>query len=108
MERMGVRIGVLEAMARADLDALLDGVAAAYRPGALEVLSVTDPAWRAALDQAEREAGAVLRELREADAALTRWRRALAALTQLWGRVAEARDLPDADVAAAPVLEEVA
>jgi hypothetical protein len=109
MRRIAERIGVLEAMARTDLDALLDRVASGYRPGALEAHSMVDPDWRGALDQAEREAGSVLRELRAADAALARWREALTELTRLWARVTEPGDRPEAaNGAEAPVLEEVA
>jgi hypothetical protein len=102
-------MGVLETMARTDLAALLDRVAAAYRPGALEACSAVDPEWREALERAEHEAGKALRELRAADAALARWRDALAELTRRWARVTGPGDRTEiADGTEVAVLEEVA
>ncbi len=79
--------GVLETLARADLDALVDDVRTRYRAGRLEVLSDRDPAWRAALDRAEQEVGGLYEALREADVTLTRWRRAVGELRRLWDRL---------------------
>jgi hypothetical protein len=108
MKRVEGPIGVLEALARAELDALLDRVAAVYRPGTLEALSVADPAWRASLDQAECEAGRILRELRSADAALRSWRGVLDELARGWERVTEPHTAPETDGAEMRMLEEVA
>lgn len=83
-------MGVLESMARIELDAVVRDVAGGYRPGALDALSAADPTWRMALDRAEREVGEAYEELRAAEAALVRWRRALAELTRLWARAGEA------------------
>lgn len=83
-------IGVLEGMARIELDALVRDAAARYRPGALDTLSATDPAWRMALDRAEREVGDAFEGLRAAEVALVRWQHALAELARLWARVGEA------------------
>ena len=69
--------GVLETLARADLDALLAEVSHAYRPGALEALSAVDPEWWGAVERAEREVGELYDELREADLTLARWRHAV-------------------------------
>ena len=79
--------GFLEIMVRADLDTLLDEIGRDYRAGALEAHTAADPAWRAALDQREREVGALYQTLGEADAAFLHWRRAVAELRSLWGRV---------------------
>jgi hypothetical protein len=97
-------MGVLEGVARGELETLLDRVAQDYRPGGLEAMSATDPAWRAALDRAEQEAGLVLAELRVADRTLLRWRATLAELARLWQRLDDAPAPEDA----APVLERVA
>jgi hypothetical protein len=78
------RTGILEAMARADLDALLGEVAAGYRAGTLDIVGARDPAWREELERAEREVGALFQALCEADAALVEWRRAVANLSRLW------------------------
>ena len=79
--------GVLETLARADLDALLEEVRGRYRPGALEELAARDPAWRAALDVKEEEVGRLYDDLRAADAAFARWRQAVGDLRRLWTRV---------------------
>jgi hypothetical protein len=79
--------GLLETMARRDLDALLTEVASGYRPGTLDTLDRADPEWRDALDRAEREVGALFLTLCEADQALADWRRAIAELSRLWRRV---------------------
>lgn len=97
------RSGLLQTMARADLDALLDAVGTGYRPGTIELLSATDPEWREALDRVERDAGALYQALCEADQTLARWRQAVAELYRLWARVHE---VPG--VAEELVLEEVA
>ena len=81
--------GFLESMARADLDTLLDAIGRDYQAGALEAHTAADLAWRAALDQCEREVGALYQTLCEADAAFLHWRRTVAELRSLWGRVHE-------------------
>jgi uncharacterized damage-inducible protein DinB len=81
---------MLEAIARADLDALLRDVAEGYRAGSLDVLAARDPAWRDELERAEREVGALFQALCEADAALVEWRRAVADLARVWRRVLDA------------------
>jgi hypothetical protein len=83
------RVGVLEVMARADLDAVLEGIERRYRPGALEALTAADPTWRLELDRIEQEVGGLYEALREADATVARWRRALAELSRVWARVGE-------------------
>lgn len=97
------RTGLLEAMARADLEALMAAVAIGYRPGALDVLAANDPEWSVALDRAEREVGALYEALQEADATLARWRQAVAELSRLWMRVREGPATVEV-----PALEEVA
>ncbi|MBI2468818.1 MAG: hypothetical protein HYV62_13555 [Candidatus Rokubacteria bacterium] len=97
------RVGFLEMMAHADLEALHEEMARRYAPGGLEALGAADPGWRAALDRAEREVGELYEALRQADATLVRWRRGLAELSRLWARAA-AVPVP----ADAPALEEVA
>jgi hypothetical protein len=97
-------MGVLEAVARGELEAVLDAAAQGYRPGGLEALSAADPAWRAALDRAEQEAGLVLAQLRAADRALLHWRATLAEVARLWQRLEDA-PVPEDE---APVLERVA
>ncbi len=97
------RTGLLETMARADLDALLEALGAAYRPGALAFLSASDPDWREALERTEREAGALYQALCEADTTLACWRQVVSELYRLWARV---HDVPG--TAEAPALEEVA
>lgn len=97
--------GFLETMAQADLDALVAAVGSGYRPGTLDGLTASDPAWHAALGRAEAEVGTLYEALREADATLARWRQAVAELYGLWTRVREAS--ADADSSALE-LEEVA
>jgi hypothetical protein len=95
--------GFLEAMARADLEAITAAVAQGYRGGSAERLAEHDPAWREALDRTEAEVGALFVALCEADATLLRWRRAVAELYRLWARLREV------SLEEAPrVLEEVA
>jgi hypothetical protein len=79
--------GVLETLARADLDALLEEVRGRYRPGSLETLAARDPEWREALDRTEEEIGRLYDDLRAADAAFGRWRQAVGELRRLWARV---------------------
>lgn len=81
--------GILETMARADLDALLDEVGREYRPGALEALASRDPEWRGALDRAEQEVGGLYEALREADRTLAHWRQAVGDLRRLWARLGQ-------------------
>jgi len=97
------RVGLLGTMARADLDALLEAVGRDYRPGSLEILLANDLEWRVALEEAEREVGALYETLCEADATLARWRQAVGELYRLWRRVSEVPNAPEA-----PSLEEVA
>ncbi len=82
-------VGVLETVARAELDALLREIARQYRPGALDALTAADPAWRAALDDAEREVGGLFAALCTADETFARWRQAVAELARLWARVGQ-------------------
>lgn len=84
-------MGTLERMATADLDRLLGRLVTDYHPGALEALSLADPAWRAELEQAEREVGGLYEALQDADATLAQWREAVTHLGRLWERVVEAR-----------------
>ncbi len=79
--------GVLETLARADLEALLEEVRAGYRPGRLEALGAEDPAWRAALDRAEQEVGRLYESLRAADSTFGRWRQAIGELRRLCKRL---------------------
>ena len=79
--------GVLETLARADLDALLEDVRTRYQSGSLEAMSDRDPEWRALLERAEQDVGGLYEALREADTTLTRWRRAVGELRRLWDRV---------------------
>ena len=100
------RMGLLEAMARADLDVLLEEIGCHYRSGAFEAMTAADPEWRAALDRAEAEVGGLFQTLCEADAALAEWHRAMATLSRLWREV---HDPPAAAPAPEPgLLEEVA
>jgi hypothetical protein len=96
-------MGILETMARADLEALTRAVAEGYLPGSADRLAERDPGWQEALARAEADVGTLYAALCEADATLLRWRQAVAELYRLWSR---ARDLPADD--APPVLEEVA
>jgi hypothetical protein len=80
-------MGILETLARGDLDAVLDRIERDYYPGALESLTAADPLWRADLERAEREVGSLYEALREADLTLSRWRQAMTDLTRLWARV---------------------
>lgn len=98
------RIGFLEAMARADLDALLEAVGRDYRPGTLERVSASDPEWREAIEQTERDAGTLYEALCRADTTLARWRQAVAELHRLWARIHDAPGRVDEE----PSLEEVA
>jgi hypothetical protein len=79
--------GVLEMLARADLDALVEDLRGRYQPGALERLSARDPEWRAAIERAEEEVGDLYEALRAADATFGRWRVAVGELRRLWGRL---------------------
>jgi hypothetical protein len=78
--------GVLETIARVDLEALWEEVGRRYEPGALEVLVRSEPEWSGAVDRAEAEVGGLYEALREADRTLARWREAVGELRQLWGR----------------------
>ena len=80
-------VGVLEMLARADLDTLLEDLDRRYEPGALERLSAGDPAWRAELERMEAEVGGLYAALRDADRTFGQWRRAVTELRQLWTRV---------------------
>ena len=100
------RTGLLESMARVDLDTLLEEVSARYRSGSLEALRAADPEWGADLDRTEAEVGALYEALREADRTLGRWRQTLAELHRLWMRVGEVRAESAGDESG--VLEEVA
>lgn len=83
--------GLLETLAKTDLDAMLEDLRTRYRAGTLEALSARDPEWRAALDRAEREVGGLYEALREADVTFSRWRVAVSGLGRLWGRLEEVR-----------------
>jgi len=96
-------VGAFETMAWMDLSSLVRDIAQRYRPGALDTLSARDPAWRAALDRAEREVGQLYEALRDADSTLIRWRQALGELARLWARTGAV----EAD-SGAPSLEQVA
>lgn len=106
------RPGLLETMASGDLEAITRAVGRGYRAGSAEQLAARDPAWREALERAEREVGTLYAALSEADQTLLRWREAVAELYRLWARVndlavvAPPTDAPMEDAAA--VLEEVA
>jgi ABC-type transporter Mla subunit MlaD len=89
--------GVLETMARADLDALVDELRREYRPGALDALAARDPEWRGAVDRAEQQVGSLYEALREADQTLAQWRQAVGHLRRLWVKVG---DTPAGDSAA--------
>jgi hypothetical protein len=90
-------------MASGDLEAVTRAIGRGYRPGSVERLAARDPEWRAALDRAEGEVGALYAALCEADGTLVRWREAVGELYRLWSRVNEA-EIEDRS----PVLEEVA
>lgn len=83
------RAGLLETMARADLEAVVEAASAGYHPGTLDLLNALDPGWRAALDRAEREVGALYAGLCQADVTLRRWRQAVGELRRLWLEVRE-------------------
>ncbi|MBI3456923.1 MAG: hypothetical protein HY002_14195 [Candidatus Rokubacteria bacterium] len=85
--------GLLETMARGDLDALVEEVGASYRAGALEALSVADPEWRDAVDRVEREVGGLYQALHEADLTWGRWCDAVAELRRLWARAGDVSPL---------------
>jgi hypothetical protein len=101
------RAGLLETMASSDLEVLTQAVDRSYRPGSVERLMAHDPAWRAAVERAEREVGALYAELCQADETLRRWREAVAELYRVWVRVNEA-PAAEASPELEPVLEEVA
>jgi len=88
--------GVLETIARVDLEAVLEEVGRGYTPGALETLAVTDPEWRGAVDRAEQEVGGLYEALCEADGTLARWRQAVGELRRLWARAGEWRGADEA------------
>jgi len=79
--------GLLETLAKTDLDALLEDLRTRYRAGTLEGLSARDPEWRAAVDRAEREVGGLYEALREADVTFSRWRVAVSELSRLCDRL---------------------
>jgi len=81
--------GVLEMLARADLDALVEDLRGRYQAGALERLSARDPEWRATIERVEEEVGDLYETLRAADATFARWRAAVGELRRLWGRLDE-------------------
>jgi hypothetical protein len=101
------RAGLLETMASSDLEVLTQAVDRSYRSGSVERLMAHDPAWRAAVERAEREVGALYAELCQADETLRRWREAVAELYRVWVRVNEAPAV-EASPELEPVLEEVA
>jgi hypothetical protein len=101
------RAGLLETMARADLEDLVVEVGRWYRPGALDRATADDPAWRQALDRTEEEVGALYASLCDADETLGRWRLALAELRRLWERLGRTPALEE-EPAGPPVLREVA
>jgi hypothetical protein len=102
------RMGLLEGIARGDLEELLERVGSGYRPGSVERLTAEDPGWREALDRAEAEVGALYEALSQADVTLGRWRRAMAELSRLWLRVAERPGDMDDSPALEPAFDEVA
>lgn len=103
------RYGVLEGLARADLEELVESVGAGYRPGSVERLTLRDPAWREALDRAELEVGSLYEAMQQADLTLARWRRAMAELNTLWMRVGSAPAETEGEDASGPqLLDEVA
>lgn len=102
------RTGFLEALAHADLEAVTSALACGYRAGSAERLAARDPAWRAAVERAEAEVGALYGALCEADATLLQWRQAVAELYRLWARVREAPEEDAVEEEPARVLREVA
>jgi hypothetical protein len=94
--------GIIETIARGDLEVLLDEVSRHYQPGALEALADADPAWRGAVDHAEREAARLYEALREADLTLAQWRQRVADLRRLWERATASGAPP------LPALDDVA
>jgi hypothetical protein len=91
-------MGVLEMLARADLDALVEELDRRYEPGALDRLSAGDPGWRAELERREAEVGGLYAALRDADRTFGEWRRAVTELRQLWARVEGHRPAVEAGV----------
>ena len=94
--------GLLETMARTDLDALLDEIGEHYRPGAFEALEVDDPGWRGEVERKEAEVGQLYEALAKAYTLLVQWRHAMSELYRLWRRVEEVRPemaVPMEDVA---------
>jgi hypothetical protein len=91
---MATTMGMLETLARADLDAVLDRIERDYRTGMLDALLAADPAWRGDLERTEREVGRLYEALREADLTLSRWRRAVTDLTRLWAQIGRAEAAP--------------
>ncbi|MGH7267924.1 MAG: hypothetical protein ACREMB_24170 [Candidatus Rokuibacteriota bacterium] len=81
--------GLLEGMAHRELDALLEEIRQAYRPGALHTLASADPDWREAVERTEREVGALYQALADADRTVGRWHQAVGDLRRLWRRVGE-------------------
>lgn len=80
-------MGLLETMAKTDLDALMDEIARHYRPGAYDALEAADPEWRASVERLEREVGGLYERLRGADQLLAQWRQAMSELYHLWRRI---------------------
>ena len=68
--------GLLETMASNDLEVITRAVGRSYRSGSVERLLAHDPAWREAVERAERVA--LYAELCAADGTLLRWREAVA------------------------------
>jgi hypothetical protein len=103
--------GLLETMASNDLEVVTRAVGRSYRSGGVERLQAQDPAWREAVERAEREVGALYADLCAADGTLLRWREAVAELYRVWSRVndepaaSRARELDPEEL---PMLEEVA
>jgi hypothetical protein len=100
------RAGLLETMASNDLEVVTRAVGRSYRSGSVDRLLAHDPAWREAVERAEREVGTLYAELCAADGTLLRWREAVAELYRVWSRV---NDAPAEDAGPVlPELEEVA
>jgi hypothetical protein len=103
------RAGLLETMASSDLETVTQAVGRSYRSGSVERLMAYDPAWRDAVERAEREVGSLYAELCLADETLRRWREAVGELYRVWARVNEAPIASmDGSTELEPVLEEVA